>query len=173
MPKRYNYDIIDPANTVKASLQNAKVSFKNTRETCSTLCGRTVEGCIEYLKNVIAKKECVPMRRYRYGVHSTPQARAFDGKFPCTKGRWPVTSCQTMIRVMENIKANAVLKNISVGDLVIRMVSVNRAPIIHGRCFRAHGRVNAFNKSPCHIQVVCVKKSEAVPENAELVEVRE
>lgn len=173
MPKRYNCDIIDPANTVKSCLHNVKVSFKKTRETCSTLRGRTVEGCIEYLQNVIAKKECVPMRRYRYGVHSTPQARAFDGKYACTKGRWPLSSCQTMLRIMENVKANAVQKSINVSDLVIKMVSVNRAPIIHGRCFRAHGRVNAFNKSPCHIQVVCVKKSEQVPEDAAIVEVKE
>lgn len=53
------------------------------------------------------------------------------------------------------------------------MISVNRAPKIHGRVFRAHGRVNAFNKSPCHIQVVCERKSEAVPENAELIELKE
>lgn len=173
MPKRYNCDIIDPANAIKSSLHNVKVSFKKTRETCSTLRGRTVEGCVQYLKNVIAKKECVPMRRYHYGVHATPQARAFDGKYPCTKGRWPVSSCQTMIRVMENIKANAIHKNMDVKDLVIKMVSVNRAPIVHGRCFRAHGRVNAFNKSPCHIQVVCVKKADLVPEDAAIVEVQE
>lgn len=173
MPKRYNCDILDPANTIKASLHNAKVSFKNTRETCSTLRGRTVQGCIDYLNNVINKKECVPMRRYRYGVHSTPQARAFDGKYPCTKGRWPKSSCETMLRIMKNVQANAVLKGIDSKDLIIKMVSVNRAPIIHGRCFRAHGRVNAFNKSPCHIQMVCVKKSDYVPEDAEIVQVQE
>lgn len=173
MPKRYNYDITDPANSVKAALHDVKVSFKNTRETCSTLRGRSFENCVQYLNNVIAKKECVPMRRYCSGVHATPQARAFSGKVECVKGRWPASSCKTMIRIMDNIKANALQKNIDVKDLVIKMVSVNRARIIPGRCFRAHGRVNAFNKSPCHIQMVCVKKSEHVPENGEIVEVDE
>lgn len=173
MPARYNCDIIDPANTVKASIQNARVSFKKTRETCSTLRGKTVDSCIEYLNNVIGKKACVPFRRYHYGVHATPQARAFDSKFPCTKGRWPIKSCEEVIKLLNNIKANAIHKNMDTSDLVIKMISVNKAPIIHGRCFRAHGRVNAFNKSPCHIQVVCVKKSDSVPEGASIVEVQE
>lgn len=173
MPQRYNYDIIDPANSVKAALHNAKVSFKKTRETCSTLRGRTVDGCIAYLENVISKKECVPFRRYCYGVHSTPQARAFDGKYPCTKGRWPIKSCETVIKLLKNIKANALQRNLDASELIIQMISVNKAPIVHGRCFRAHGRVNAFNKSPCHIQVVCVKKSGNVPVDASIVEVKE
>ncbi|KAM0680160.1 60S ribosomal protein L17 [Glugoides intestinalis] len=173
MPKRYNYDIIDPANTVKAAMQNAKVSFKKTRETCSTLRGRTVEGCIAYLKKVMLKKECVPFRRYSYGVHATPQARAFDGRVPCIKGRWPVKSCETIIKLLKNVKDNAAQKNLDAGELVIKMISVNRAPIIHGRCYRAHGRVNAFNKSPCHIQIVCGKKEQEVPVDASIVEIKE
>lgn len=173
MPKRYNCDILDPANTVKAASHNTRVSFKKTRETCSTLRGRTVEGCISYLENVMSKKECVPFRKYHYGVHATPQARAFDGKFPCTKGRWPIKSCEAVIKLLKNIKANAVNKNLDSNELIIQAVSVNKAPIVHGRCFRAHGRVNAFNKSPCHIQIVCVKKSESIPLDASLVEVEQ
>lgn len=174
MPKSYNTPILDEANTVKACMSNAKVSFKNTRETCSTLRGRTVEGCIAYLNNVIEKKECVPMRRYAGGCGNTAQAAKFKaGKWRATKGRWPKKSAETMIKVLNNIKNNATTKNLAVEDLVIKMVSVNRAPKIHGRVFRAHGRVNAFNKSPCHIQIVAVKREESVPEDAELVKVNE
>jgi large subunit ribosomal protein L17e len=174
MPKSYNTDIQDESTAVKACVSNAKVSFKNTRETCATLRGRSVEGCIAYLNNVIEKKECVPMRRYCRGCGNTAQARKFSvGEHTQTKGRWPKKSAEVMIKVMNNIKNNAAFKNLNVDDLVIKMVSVNRAPKIHGRVFRAHGRVNAFNKSPCHIQVVAVKKSEYVPEDAKLVEVEE
>lgn len=173
MPQRYNCDIIDPANSVKAALHNAKVSFKKTRETCSTLRGRTVDECVEYLENVMKKKECVPFRRYRYGVHATSQARAFDSKYACTMGRWPLKSCETVLKLLKNIKANAAQRSLEAGTLVVKMISVNRAPIVHGRCFRAHGRVNAFNKSPCHLQIVCVKKAEEVPVDGNIVEVRE
>lgn len=172
MPKAYNTEIVEESATVKACASNIKVSFKNTRETCSTLRGRTVEGCIQYLQNVLEKKECVPMRRYANGVGNTAQAKKFmSGRDRASKGRWPKKSCESMIKLLNNIKTNAVNKNIDVADLVIKMVSVNRAPKIHGRVFRAHGRVNAFNKSPCHVQIVAVKKSEFVEEDANLVEV--
>ncbi|KAI5149830.1 large subunit ribosomal protein L17e [Enteropsectra breve] len=174
MPKSYNTEILEESNTVKACVTNAKVSFKNTRETCSTLRGRSVEGCITYLNNVLEKKECVPMRRYANKVGNTKQAKQFmHGQFPCTKGRWPKNSVEAMLKLMKNIKNNAACKSINVDDLVIKMVSVNRAPKIHGRVFRAHGRVNAFNKSPCHIQVVCVKQPISVAQDANLVEVDE
>jgi len=171
MPKSYNTEIIDPATTVKACISNAPVSFKRTRETCSTLRGRTVEGCLKYLENVLEKKECVPMRRYASGCGNTPQARKFmAGKFPATRGKWPVKAVETVIKLVKNIKNNALIKNLNPEDLVVKMVSVNKAPIVYGRVYRAYGRVNSFNKSPCHIQMVCVRKPVSVEENAELVE---
>lgn len=149
MPKKYNYDIISNDNTVKACITNAQVSFKKTRETCNTLRGRYVDDAIAYLENVIDKIECVPMRRYARGCGNTPQAKAFmNGKWPATKGRWPEKSASYLIKVLKNIKNNAVKKNIQPEELAIAMVSVTKAPKVYGRCFRAHGRVNSFNKSP-------------------------
>ncbi len=174
MPRSYCTEILNVENTVKACMNNAKVSFKNTRETCSTLRGRTVDNCIQYLENVIAKKECVPMRRYATGCGNTKQAKKFKvGKHLNTRGRWPKKSAETIIKLLNNIKNNAKAKSLESKDLVIQMVSVSRAPKIHGRLYRAHGRINPFNKSPCHIQMVAVKKEEDIPENAEIVEVKE
>ena len=114
------------------------------------------------------------MRRYANGCGNTKQAHQFNvGKYPAQKGRWPQKSAETMLKIIRNIKNNALIKNIDTNDLVIKMVSVNRAPKIHGRVFRAHGRVNQFNKSPCHIQMVCVKQSSVVPEEAGIMEVEE
>ncbi|KAL6121082.1 Rpl17 [Nucleospora cyclopteri] len=173
MPKSYNTEIVSSEKTVKACITNAKVSFKNTRETCSTLKGRTVDGCVKYLENVILKTECVPMKRYARGCGNTKQAAKFmNGKYPATKGRWPEKSAGFMLKVLNNIKNNAVLKGLNPSDLVIKMVSVNKAPKIYGRCFRAHGRVNAFNKSPCHIQMVCVSEGEKINQDQEIVEIQ-
>lgn len=172
MPKRYNTEILDEANCVKACVSNAKVGFKRTRETCSTLRGRTVNGCIEYLNNVINKVDCVPLTRYGKRCSNTKQARKyFTGSHPCAKGKWPKSSAEAVLKVLSNIKNNAAVKNLDVNDLYIKMVSVTKAPIIHGRVYRAYGRVNPFNKKPCHIQMVCEKRSAFVAPDAELVEV--
>ena len=42
MPRRYNHDIKDEANTVKASASNAKASYKAARETCFVLRKQTL-----------------------------------------------------------------------------------------------------------------------------------
>ncbi|ORD95723.1 ribosomal prt L17 [Hepatospora eriocheir] len=174
MSYSYNATISDESNTVKACIQNAKVSFKNTRETCSTLRGRTLQNCFEYLNNVIRKIECVPMRRYARGVGNTTQARKFSTKnFVCTKGRWPVRSAALMLRICKNIKNNALNKGLVPENLIVDMVTVNKAPIIFGRCFRAHGRVNSFNKSPCHVKMVCKSIQPRINADDEVVEVKE
>lgn len=167
---KYSYEIHDPSKAVKGRIDNAKVSFKKTRETSSTLRRRKVQDAIDYLKNVIKKTECVPYTRYNRGCGQTHQARKFsipervvekaNGEkvvkkaFVQTRGRWPKKSAQFMIDLLESIKENAVARNINPAELVITHVQVSKAPVIYGRVFRAHGRVNAFNKSPCHIQVV-------------------
>lgn len=174
MPKQYNYDITNTDRTVKSCMTNAQVSFKKTRETCNTLRGRFVEDAINYLENVIMKLECVPMRRYNRGCGNTAQAKFFmNGKWPATKGRWPQKSAQYVIKLLKNIKNNALNKGINVDDLVIAMVSVTKAPKVYGRCFRAHGRVNSFNKSPCHIQVVAEGITEEMMGGNDVVEVVE
>ena len=167
---KYSYEIHDPSKAVKARIDNAKVSFKKTREASCTLRKRKVVDAIQYLKNVIAKTECVPFRRYNRGCGQTHQARKFsipkreivkaNGEkvvkegYVQTRGRWPKKSAEFLISLLENIKDNAEAKSLSADDLVITHVQVSKAPVIYGRTFRAHGRVNPFNKSPCHIQMV-------------------
>ncbi|KAJ8909307.1 hypothetical protein NQ315_014214 [Exocentrus adspersus] len=105
---KYQFTITDPENTVKTHRKDAKVSFKNTRETARMIVGKSIAKAERYLNAVIKKERCVPMRRYARGV-------------------------------------------------------VNKAKVIHGRTYRAFGRVNAFDKHPCHIQIIGVAQKEGVP----------
>ena len=38
---------------------------------------------------------------------------------------------------------------------------MNRAPHMRRRTYRAHGRINPYMSSPCHIEVVLVEKEQA------------
>lgn len=174
MPKNYNCEILSNDNCVKACITNAQVSYKKTRETCNTLRGRTVEKAMEYLTNVIYKVECVPMRRFNRGCGNTRQARRFmNGSVVATKGRWPMKSCEYMLKVLRNIKNNALVKGLDIDNLYIKMVSITKAPRVYGRTFRAHGRVNAFNKAPCHIQVVAESATAEMAAGADVVEMKQ
>lgn len=52
------------AKTCKARLSSARVHFKNTHETAVVLKNMRLERAKAYLNDVIAKKECVPFKRY-------------------------------------------------------------------------------------------------------------
>ncbi len=40
-------------------------------------------------------------------------------------------------------------------------IQVNRAPHMRRRTYRAHGRINPYMSSPCHIEVCLVEKEQA------------
>jgi large subunit ribosomal protein L17e len=160
---KYSYRIEDESKVAKASISDAKTSFKNMRETGSTMRGRYVVDAIRYLDDVLAHKQCVPMRRYAGGVGRTAQAKAFK----TTRGRWPQKSAEFAKDLLLNLKANAEAKGMDVNNVVITHFQVNKAPKIHKRIYRAHGRVNPYNKSPCHIEVVAMEKEASVPKESE------
>ncbi|KCZ74239.1 ribosomal protein L22, partial [Anncaliia algerae PRA109] len=130
---RYQHTITDPANTVKSQIKDARVSFKNTRETSRVIQGLKINKAITYLNAVIKKEKCVPMRRYARGVSRTSQAKEFH----TDRGRWPVKSCEFFLKLLKNLKANAKFREIDENELVLESVTVNKAKVIHGRLYRA------------------------------------
>lgn len=65
------------ANTCRARASSMPVHFKNTTETVNAIRGKTVKRAVAYLKNVIARKECVPFRKFKGGVGRCAQAKQF------------------------------------------------------------------------------------------------
>ena len=53
----------------------------------------------------------------------------------------------------------------------MKHIQVNQAPKQRRRTYRAHGRINAYMASPCHIEIIVVERDEQVAkaENTKLV----
>ena len=51
-------------------------------------------------------------------------------------------------------------------------LQVNRAPYMRRRTYRAHGRINPYMSSPCHIEMILSEKEQVVPRGEEEVEVK-
>merc|ERR1712178_426647 len=81
-------------------------------------------------------------------------------------GRWPQKSCNFILKLIENAEANAESKGLE-DPLFITHIQVNRAPIVRRRTYRAHGRINPYNSSPCHIELFLEQKEK---DNMELNE---
>ena len=112
----------------------------------------------EYLKDVLEHKRCIPYSRYDHSLGRCSAAIQFG----LTKGRYPEKSIRIMLNLLKNAKANAEVKKLNIEKLVIKNVFVNVAAEGRRRTYRAHGSINAYCSSNCHIDIVCEELKERV-----------
>merc|ERR1712087_42430 len=147
----------EPENAAKARGSNLRVHFKNTRETAQAIKKMPLSRATRYLKNVIVQKEIIPFRRFMGGVGRHAQAKVHG----TSQGRWPVKSAEFLLHLLKNAESNAEYKGLDADHLVVDHIQVNRAPKMRRRTYRAHGRINPYMSSPCHIEVCLVEKEQA------------
>ncbi|XP_043241288.1 60S ribosomal protein L17-like isoform X3 [Amphibalanus amphitrite] len=155
---RYAREPTNQAKSCKARFDNLRAHFKNTYETAKVLKKMPLRRATRYLKNVIAHKECVPFTRFSGGVGRCAQAKAFG----TTQGRWPKKSCEHLLQLLRNAEANADFKGLDVDHLVVDHIQVNRAAKMRRRTYRAHGRINPYMASPCHVEIILTEKQDVV-----------
>merc|ERR1712000_224017 len=154
---KYTKKVTNPTESVKAKGSNLRVHFKNTRETAAVIKGKTLNKAIQFLKDVKEQKQGVPFRVFNGGP-----GRHAHMHFKATQVRWPVKSCDFLLGLLQNIKSNAEFKQLDVDRLRLTHVSVQAAAKTRRRVYRAHGRINAFKASPCHIEIVATQLQKPV-----------
>ncbi|GJQ68162.1 RpL17 [Trypoxylus dichotomus] len=140
---------------------NLRVHFKNTCETANAIRKMPLKRAVAYLKNVVEHKECVPFRRFNGGVGRCAQAKQFG----TTQGRWPKKSAEFLLQLLRNAESNADYSGLDIDRLFIEHIQVNRAACLRRRTYRAHGRINPYMSSPCHVEL-WLTEGETVPEAA-------
>ncbi|KAF9941220.1 60S ribosomal protein L17 [Modicella reniformis] len=81
--------------------------------------------------------------------------------------RWPVKSVEFVKDLLKNAESNADVKGLDQDTLIVKHIQVNQAPRQRRRTYRAHGRINPYMSSPCHIEIVLVEEGEAVKREGE------
>ena len=71
--------------------------------------------------------------------------------------------------MLKNAESNAELKGLDVDSLVIEHIQVNKAPKMWYRIYRAHGQINPYMSSLCHIEMILTEKEQIVPKPEEEV----
>jgi len=160
---RYAIEPDNATKSAKAKGSNLRVHFKNTRETAQAIKAMPLHRATKYLKNVIAHKEIVPFRRFMGGVGRHAQANVHG----TAQGRWPLKSAEFLLHLLKNAESNAEYKGLDADHLVIEHIQVNRAPKMRRRTYRAHGRINPYMSSPCHIEICLVEKEQAFARGGE------
>jgi large subunit ribosomal protein L17e len=103
-------------------------------------------------------QRAIPFRRFAHSIGRTAQGKEFG----VTKARWPAKSVNFIKDLLTNAQSNAESKGLDVSKLKVSHIQVNQAPKQRRRTYRAHGRVNAYQSSPSHIELIVTEESEAV-----------
>merc|ERR1712097_199257 len=160
MVKTYARTVENEAESCKAKGSNLRVHFKNTRETAQAIKGMMLRKAVAYLTHVVEHKEAIPFRRYCGGVGRTSQAK--NAGSTNGQARWPKKSAEFMLNLLSNAEANAELKSLETDKLFISHIQVNKAQEQRRRTYRAHGRINPYMSSPCHVEVILSQKETTV-----------
>lgn len=155
---RYAATPVNPAKSASARGAYLRVSFKNTRETAQAINGWNLEKAQKYLDDVLDHKRAIPFRRFNHSIGRTSQANEWGVQ----KARWPVKSVNYVKDLLKNAQSNAEAKGLDVSQLKITHIQVNQAPKQRRRTYRAHGRVNAYQSSPSHIELTVTEEEEPV-----------
>merc|ERR1712107_250526 len=84
-----------------------------------------------------------------------------------SQGRWPKKSAEFLLHMLKNAESNAEYRGLDADHLVIDHIQVNRAPKMRRRTYRAHGRINPYMSSPCHIELSLVEKEQTFASRSE------
>lgn len=155
---KYAKEPENSAKSCKARGSDLHVHFKNTHQSAQAIRGWTLKKAKKYLEDVLEHKQAIPWRTYNGGVGRAAQAKAFK----VTQCRWPKKSCQFLLDLLRNAESNAEFKGLDVDYLEISHIQVNRARQMRRRTYRAHGRINPYMSSPCHIELVLTEKDRTV-----------
>ncbi|GAA5937586.1 uncharacterized protein JCM15063_002059 [Sporobolomyces koalae] len=143
-----------------------RVHYKNTRETAAALQGLSLAKAIKLLGDVQTHTACIPFRRHNGAVGRTAQAKVHG----VVQGRWPVKSAKFLLGLIKNAQANAEVNGLDKDELFVKNIVVQQAPKMRRRTYRAHGRINPYQSSPSHIEVILQELNGTVPKADEPVE---
>lgn len=162
MPK-YAQEAQDVNTSVKTRGSYLRVSFKNTHEVIEAIKGMKLRRAQKYLQDVIQHKDAIPFRKFTGGIGHHAQAKRHNA-VAC---RWPEKACRYVLDLLQNAASNAGERDLDVDTLFVSHAQVNKAPYMRRRTYRAHGRINAYMSSPCHVEIIFSAKSEQVAKPAD------
>ena len=124
------------------------VSFKQSVEICGFIKNKNVNEVKKFLQSVIEKKKAIPFKRYNWDL---------GHKKKIGPARYPENTSKEIIKLIENVEANAQFKGLNTSNLVIRHISAHKA----GKALH-FGRKSRRRMKRTNIEIVVeeIKKTE-------------
>ncbi|MEM0084461.1 MAG: 50S ribosomal protein L22 [Candidatus Methanomethylicia archaeon] len=148
----YSVKELDPETTAKASGRDLNISYKAAYEICKFIRGMKLEEAIEYLEKVCRKERYIPFTRYTGKI---AHHRGIKGR---TALKYPIKASKEIIKVLNQVKANAEFKGLDPDKLKIIHIAAMKGPTLKRYIERAFGRASPYNRQLVHIEVAVAEE---------------
>ena len=145
----YSVTGLDPDRTVKCAGRELRISPKAAVELCRTLRGMRLPDAKKLLERVIELKQAIAYRRYHKEV---PHKRQLTERFYA--GRFPQKAARHLLRLLEELEANAEYRNLDTERLRIIHAASQRGTKVPRNSPRAFGRTDLLKGVLTHIELV-------------------
>lgn len=144
---KYSIKGLDPDRTALASGRDLRISPKAAREICHHIKGMRLEEAKDTLQEVAELKRPIPYFRHRKKVAHRKGAQGFDA------GRFPQKAAGEILKVLNQVEANAEFKGLYADRLKIIHIASHRGRVIRNYIPRAFGRSSPYFQHLTHIEV--------------------
>lgn len=159
---RYSKTSTNPEKAASARGAYLRTSYKNTLNVAKNINGMNINKARTFLEKVEKREDIVILYKHHGSTGRNAQANKQGGK-----GRYLDKSCKFVMDLLNNLAANAEAKGLDLDKLVLQHVAVQQAPKQRRRTYRAHGRINKYESSPCHIELIAEEQDETVEKAVE------
>jgi len=156
----YGYTTVAGANEAKAVGVGMPVSYKQSYEVTKFIRGKPVQLAKKMLEDVIAMKRPVPMTRFHGDT---------GHKHGMAAGRFPVSTCEYILRLLKSAESNAQFKGLSTANLIIKRMAAQKGPTSwrYGRHKRRQAKCAHVEIVLAEVKDLNVKKERKVKTAAE------
>ncbi|OYT39863.1 MAG: 50S ribosomal protein L22 [Desulfurococcales archaeon ex4484_58] len=121
------------------------------REVTNVIRGLKTSEAKKILNDVIALKQPIPFKRYK-GKQSHKRGLADKYKWPI--GRYPVKAARYLLKLIEQVEANAENKGLDKEKLVIVHIAAHKGLTLKRWMPRAFGRSTPRFRRTSHVEIV-------------------
>ena len=148
--KGYTFRNYDKEHMARAVGMALPISFKQSVEVCNFIKNKNVSDAKKILQNTIDKKFAIPFRRYNHDL---------GHKKKMGPGRYPEKVSIEIIKLIEDVEANAQFKGLNTANLVIAHISAHLA----GKAWH-YGRQSRRRMKRTNIEICVEEKTKKTEE---------
>lgn len=148
--KNYAFKDYDNKIMARAIALSSPVSRKIGIEICNSIRNKPIAKAKGILQGAIEKKQAIPFRRFIGDL---------GHKKKIGPGRYPVKASKEILKLVENVEANAQFKGLNTSRLYIRHICVNKGPTSWH-----YGRQSRRKMKRAHVEIVVEEKKIVVEE---------